>query len=242
MDLTAWSRRRIDGAVLLASPDRDVHACIAPQLRPVRSLGAWLVELAATIPDLAAVRSADDIHELVTDAGEYAQRVSLVTANRRWALGMIIGEHEVVAIHASGAKSDPAGIVDDLLRRHVTPWANERVRMYRYAPPRGWFGAREPWATVWYNAARARIVACDAVPLRSPAIRTRDLLWPAPKKHDEGIVAMTTELSVGAFSIQIQLHEGAPADLDAMRGIVETIEPLPEPMHAKAAVLDWMVA
>jgi hypothetical protein len=241
MELRAWTRRRIDDAVLLASPDRDIHAYITPKLSPVRSLGAWLLDLAEAIPDLRDVRSAGEIHELVTDAGEYAQRVSLETAKRHWVLGMIIGEHEVVAIHASGQRSDPSRLVDDLLRHLVTPWASDRVRMYRYAAPRGWLGTRDVWATVWYSAARARIVACDAVPLRSPAIRTRDLLWPALEAYESGVVTTTTELTVGAFSIQIQLHDGAPSDLDALRAIVETVEPLPDPVRARTT-FDWLVA
>ena len=102
---------------MLGSPDRDVHACITPHLRPVRSLARWLVELSATIADLRDVRRAGDICELVTESGEYAQYVALDTATRRWALGMIIGETEVIAIHASATRSDPVHLVDELLRR-----------------------------------------------------------------------------------------------------------------------------
>jgi hypothetical protein len=238
MDLTGWTRRRLDNrAVMLTSPDRDILACIEPHVRPVRSLGTWLGELAATIPDLREVCSVGEVHELVTDVGEYAQRISLTTARRFWSLGMIIGEDEAVAIHASSLRSDPALVVDDLLRNHVTPWASERVRMYRYAAPSGWFGTREPWATVWYSATRARIIACDAVPQHSLAIQTRDLLWPV------GSETVHTDLNVGRFSIRIQLHDGAAADADVMRSIVESVEPLPDAAACVGpATFDWLVA
>jgi hypothetical protein len=236
MDLTTWSRRRQGGAVYLRSPDRDVVACVAPHVRGARSIATRFCELAATIPELRDLRSASDIHESITELGEYAQRVTLVTATTTWAIAMIIGEDEVVAIHASARRTDPTSIVDDLVRGYVTPWARERVRMVRHTTPAGWFGTRAPWATVWYSATRARIVVCDAVPYRSPAIETRSLLWPIAQatKH--------VERTVGAFSIQIQLIDGAREDIAVMHAIADSIEPFPEPFVGRAPSYEWMVA
>lgn len=236
MDLTGWNRRRHGGAIYLTSPDRDTVACIAPKVRPLHSLASWLGELASTIADLGDIRSVGEIHELLTELGEYAQRVTLVTATRAWTIGLVLGDDEMAAIHASAQRTDPTQLVDELLRLHVTPWARERVRMYRHLAPNGWLGTRAPWATVWHSSTPARIVACDAVPHRSPAIETRDLLWP-------GVTATKQiDRTIGAFSIRLQLFDGAPEDVAVLHAIAESIEPFPEPVVGRAPSYEWMVA
>ena len=254
-ELETWKRTLLaDDGIMLIKPEAHDTIWIRPRQGPLQTLQTIVATMKERVPALRAARASAPMERFVTRDGEYGVSLALQTASLHWAIAIVAIDDTYVLFEGIGPDAAIASYVGTLATVLPLGAAPDRVRMFDYRPPPGWYGVRRPLATCWIAPrTTATLLVCDAVPARSTAERMRDVLWPKPRGPTREIERgslrghlacgddeLAAQLTDGRFDYRVHAH--GTAAIDVLDELLVSIAPLPAsdaPQETELAAWTW---